>query len=194
MVRSALDGRRRRGRGCRHRPGRGAPGPAAAGAKAPSQRASAPRAVHVPPTLQTRHVFLRDSRQLPEHREGLVGSCAGGGGARARGFVTQAAAAWGREVTSLNVAWNQNRNLIFGTEPTEPRGRHSALELEEPHARWNWTRGGPVSTAGLPGSDSGAAASPLGSRPDPQGWQVALVPSALVGVRGRHGARGGEGW
>ncbi|XP_036080716.1 uncharacterized protein LOC107507094 isoform X2 [Rousettus aegyptiacus] len=72
------------------------------------------------------------------------------------------------------------RPQLLVPEPTEPRGRHSALELEKPHARWNWTRGGPVSTAGLPGSDSGAAASPLGSRPDPQGWQVARTELHLL--------------
>ncbi|XP_024901445.1 uncharacterized protein LOC102895581 [Pteropus alecto] len=117
----------------------------------------------------------------------VVASRVGGGGSRGCGFITRATAAWGPKAISLNVAWNQNRNVIFGTEPIEPRGRHSALELEESRASWNWTRGGPVYTASLPGSDSGAAASPSGSRPNPQGWQVALVPGSLVGIRGRQG-------
>ncbi|XP_039743795.1 uncharacterized protein LOC120621970 [Pteropus medius] len=86
----------------------------------------------------------------------VVASRVGGGGSRGCGFITGATAAWGPKAISLNVAWNQNRNFIFGTEPIEPRGRHSALELEESRASWNWTRGGPVYTASLPGSDSGS--------------------------------------
>lgn len=158
----------------------------------PRARGAAPRSRHRPPGLCVSprilrlSIFSSETWAAPEATGGaVVISRVGGGGSRGCGFITQAAAAWGLKGISLNVAWNQNRNFVFGTEPIEPTGRHSVLELQESHASWNWTRGGPVHTAGLPGSDSGAAASPSGSRPNPQGWQVALVPSWLVGIRGK---------